>query len=98
MNIKIKISVIFLSFIFLFTGCGDSKSSKKKLNILDVKDCLEIIYQKLEESNHTFQAIQKMDMSNELSNLYRLTYKNNLDQIKVEFIEIKKDCSYSTIN
>ena len=92
-----KISFLILCVIILFIGCSDSKSSKRSNNIVEIKDCLNSIYLTLEESNNTFQAIQKMDMNDDLSNLYRLTYKNQSEEIKVDFIEIKKDCSFSSI-
>ncbi len=92
-----KISLLTLGLIFTFISCGDSKSSKRSNNVVEIKDCLNSIYLTLEESNNTFQAIQKMDMNDRLSNLYRLTYKNESEEIKVDFIEIKKDCSFSSI-
>jgi len=94
---RYKISLLILSLIFTFIGCGESKSSKRSNNVVEIKDCLNSIYSTLEESNNTFQAIQKMDMNDNLSNLYRLTYKNESEEIKIDFIEIKKDCSFSSI-
>ena len=94
---RYKISLLILGLIFTFIGCGDSKSSKRSNNVVEIKACLNSIYLTLEESNNTFQAIQKMDMNDDLSNLYRLTYKNESEEIKVDFIEIKKDCSFSSI-
>ncbi len=94
---KSKISFLILGLIILFIGCSDSKSSKRSNNVVEIKNCLDSIYSTLKESNNTFQAIQKMDMNDNLSNLYRLTYKNELEEIKIDFIEIKKDCSFSSI-
>tara|TARA_B100001250_G_scaffold227653_1_gene195390 strand:+ start:99 stop:389 length:291 start_codon:yes stop_codon:yes gene_type:complete len=92
-----KISFLILCVIILFIGCSDSKSSKRSNNLVEVKNCLDSIYSSLKESNNTFQAIQKMDINDKLSNLYRLTYKNESEEVKVDFIEIKKDCSFSSI-
>tara|TARA_X000001036_G_scaffold378446_1_gene368802 strand:- start:290 stop:580 length:291 start_codon:yes stop_codon:yes gene_type:complete len=92
-----KISFLILGLIFTFIGCSDSKSSKRSNNIVEIKNCLDSIYSTLEKSNNTFQAIQKMDINDDLSNHYRLTYKNESEEIKVDFIEIKKDCSFSSI-
>ena len=94
---KSKISFLILGLIILFIGCIDSKSSKRSNNVVEIKNCLDSIYSTLKESNNSFQAIQKMDMNDNLSNLYRLTYKNELEEIKIDFIEIKKDCSFSSI-
>ena len=94
---RYKISFLILGVIIIFIGCSDSKSSKRSNNVVEVKNCLDSIYSSLKESNNTFQAIQKMDMNDDLSNLYRLTYKNESEEIKVDFIEIKKDCSFSII-
>ena len=94
---KSKISFLILGVIILFIGCNDSKSSKKSKNVVEIKNCLDSIYSTLKESNNTFQAIQKMDMNDNLSNLYRLTYKTESEEVKVDFIEIKKDCSFSSI-
>ena len=92
------ISLFILSFTLIFTSCNNSKSSKKSSNIVNIKDCLDSIYLTLKKSNYTFQAIQKMDMNDKLSNFYRLTYKNDSEEIKIDFIEIKKDCSFSKID
>jgi len=94
---RYKISFLILGLILTFIGCSDSKSSKRSNNVVEIKNCLDSIYSSLKESNNTFQAIQKMDMNDDLSNLYRLTYKNESEEIKVDFIEIKKDCSFSII-
>tara|TARA_B110001454_G_scaffold207230_1_gene218440 strand:+ start:252 stop:542 length:291 start_codon:yes stop_codon:yes gene_type:complete len=95
---RYKISLFILSFSLIFTSCSDSKSSKRSSNVVNIKDCLDSIYSTLKKSNNTFQAIQKMDINNKLSNLYRLTYKNDSGKIKIDFIEIKKDCSFSKID
>ena len=95
---RYKISLFILSFSLIFTSCSDSKSSKRSSNVVNIKDCLDSIYSTLKKSNNTFQAIQKMDMNDKLSNLYRLTYKNDSEKIKIDFIEIKKDCSFSKID
>ena len=94
---RYKISFLILGLIFTFIGCSDSKSSKRSNSVVEIKNCLDSIYSSLKESNNTFQAIQKMDMNDDLSNLYRLTYKTESEEIKVDFIEIKKDCSFSSI-
>ena len=94
---RYKISFLILGLIFTFIGCNDSKSSKRSNNVVEVKNCLDSIYSSLKESNKTFEAIQKMDINDDLSNLYRLTYKNESEEIKIDFIEIKKDCSFSSI-
>ena len=94
---KSKISFLILGLIILFIGCIDSKSSKRSNNVVEIKNCLDSIYSTLKESNNTFQAIQKMDMNDNLSNLYLLTYKNELEEIKIDLKEIKKDCSFSSI-
>ena len=95
---RYKISLFILSFSLMFTSCSDSKSSKRSSNVVNIKDCLDSIYSTLKKSNNTFQAVQKMDINDKLSNLYRLTYKNDSEEIKIDFIKIKKDCSFSKID
>ena len=46
---RYKISLLILSLIFTFIGCGDSKSSKRSNNVVEIKDCLNSIYSTLEE-------------------------------------------------
>jgi hypothetical protein len=90
--------IFFISISIIFFGCLESVAYKNKTELLNLKSCLTTIHEQLETSNFSFQAIQKLDPNNKLSNVYKLTYRDTLDKLLIDIIEIKKDCNYIRLN